>query len=304
MLPPAGRRRAFITTLAAQGLAVVAHALARPGSGEDLQRFIEHLAAPPVIGLLARRRQFAAETVAAQAGAEGEATAAEPVQRHGLPGDLGRPPTGQRRDHGAQPQPLSSDGDRRQGDPRVGHLPDRFPPAQVIPDEHPVPAGLLRLGGQPRDHPRVSEITGQRHPQRRPQPGGHWVRPGSFGRAAARLGYSQSTISQQIAALEKAVGGAAFDRPGGPKPVRITPLGAVVPSPRARPADGGSRDGSHDVRADTALSVHELQPPLPPREIFLLWEKGRTHSPLAARTIDIAVSVAASITEEKDSSAN
>ena len=51
---------------------------------------------------------------------------------------------------------------------------------------------------------------------------------GSFGRAAARLGYSQSTISQQIAALEKAVGGAVFDRPGGPKPVRITPLGALV----------------------------------------------------------------------------
>jgi DNA-binding transcriptional LysR family regulator len=51
---------------------------------------------------------------------------------------------------------------------------------------------------------------------------------GSFGRAAARLGYSQSTISQQIAALEKAVGGTVFDRPGGPKPVRITPLGALV----------------------------------------------------------------------------
>jgi DNA-binding transcriptional LysR family regulator len=51
---------------------------------------------------------------------------------------------------------------------------------------------------------------------------------GSFGRAAARLGYTQSTVSQQIAALEKAVGGPVFDRPGGPKPVRITPLGAVV----------------------------------------------------------------------------
>src|SRR6185312_8463358 len=51
---------------------------------------------------------------------------------------------------------------------------------------------------------------------------------GSFGRAALRLGYTQSTISQQIAALEKAVGGAVFDRPGGPKAVRLTPLGAVV----------------------------------------------------------------------------
>ena len=51
---------------------------------------------------------------------------------------------------------------------------------------------------------------------------------GTFGRAAARLGYTQSTVSQQIAALERAVGGAVFDRPGGPRPVRITPLGDVV----------------------------------------------------------------------------
>src|SRR5882757_7003173 len=51
---------------------------------------------------------------------------------------------------------------------------------------------------------------------------------GTFGRAAARLGYTQSTVSQQIAALERAVGGPVFDRPGGPKPVRITPLGSVV----------------------------------------------------------------------------
>jgi DNA-binding transcriptional LysR family regulator len=51
---------------------------------------------------------------------------------------------------------------------------------------------------------------------------------GTFGRAAGRLGYTQSSVSQQIAALERAVGGAVFDRPGGPKPVRITPLGEVV----------------------------------------------------------------------------
>src|SRR5689334_2417874 len=51
---------------------------------------------------------------------------------------------------------------------------------------------------------------------------------GTFGQAAARLGYTQSSVSQQIAALEKAVGGPVFDRPGGPRPVRITPLGEVV----------------------------------------------------------------------------
>jgi DNA-binding transcriptional LysR family regulator len=54
------------------------------------------------------------------------------------------------------------------------------------------------------------------------------VEEGTFGRAAGRLGYTQSTISQQVAALEKAVGGPVFERPGGPRPVRITPLGAVV----------------------------------------------------------------------------
>jgi hypothetical protein len=40
---------------------------------------------------------------------------------------------------------------------------------------------------------------------------------GTFGRAAARLGYTQSSVSQQIAALERALGGTVFDRPGGPR---------------------------------------------------------------------------------------
>ncbi|TQK69656.1 DNA-binding transcriptional LysR family regulator [Nocardioides sp. SLBN-35] len=50
----------------------------------------------------------------------------------------------------------------------------------------------------------------------------------TFARAAQRLGYTQSTLSQQVAALERSVGGAVFDRPGGPRPVRLTPLGRVV----------------------------------------------------------------------------
>ena len=41
---------------------------------------------------------------------------------------------------------------------------------------------------------------------------------GTFGRAAGRLSYTQSSVSQQIAALERTVGGPVFDRPGGPRP--------------------------------------------------------------------------------------
>ena len=50
----------------------------------------------------------------------------------------------------------------------------------------------------------------------------------SFGRAGERLGFTQSAISQQIAALERVVGGPVFDRPGGPRPVELTPVGQVV----------------------------------------------------------------------------
>jgi DNA-binding transcriptional LysR family regulator len=51
---------------------------------------------------------------------------------------------------------------------------------------------------------------------------------GTFGRAAERLGYTQSAISQQIAALERVLGAPVFDRPGGPRPVELTPLGTEV----------------------------------------------------------------------------
>lgn len=51
---------------------------------------------------------------------------------------------------------------------------------------------------------------------------------GTFGKAAIRLGYTQSAVSQQIAALERVVDGKLFDRPGGPRPVELTPLGERV----------------------------------------------------------------------------
>ena len=50
----------------------------------------------------------------------------------------------------------------------------------------------------------------------------------SFSRAAERLGYAQSAVSQQIAALERAVGLKLVERPGGPRPVSLTEAGEVV----------------------------------------------------------------------------
>lgn len=50
-------------------------------------------------------------------------------------------------------------------------------------------------------------------------------REGTYRGAAAALGYSQAAVTQQIAALERALGAPVFDRPGGPRPVVLTDAG-------------------------------------------------------------------------------
>lgn len=51
---------------------------------------------------------------------------------------------------------------------------------------------------------------------------------GTFGAAALKLGYAQSAISQQVAALERHVGRRLFDRPGGSRPVTLTRAGELL----------------------------------------------------------------------------
>jgi len=57
---------------------------------------------------------------------------------------------------------------------------------------------------------------------------------GSFGRAATRLGYTQSAVSQQIATLERIVDAKLVERPGGPRRVYLTEAGRLL----IRHADG------------------------------------------------------------------
>jgi DNA-binding transcriptional LysR family regulator len=69
----------------------------------------------------------------------------------------------------------------------------------------------------------------------------------TFGRAAQRLGYTQSAVSQQIAALERVVGASLFDRPGGPRPVELTPLGRLL-ADHARDVLARAEAAANDVR--------------------------------------------------------
>src|SRR5918999_5853710 len=54
------------------------------------------------------------------------------------------------------------------------------------------------------------------------------VAEGSFSRAARRLGYSQSAISQQVAALERIVGHRVLERSSGAQAVVPTAVGKIV----------------------------------------------------------------------------
>jgi molybdate transport repressor ModE-like protein len=78
------------------------------------------------------------------------------------------------------------------------------------------------------------------------------AREGSFRRAATRLGYVQSAISHQIAALENLTGKRLIERSRGTRPLSLTDAGeilldhadAVIARVRAAQADLAALDGS------------------------------------------------------------
>ena len=91
---------------------------------------------------------------------------------------------------------------------------------------------------------------------------------GSFRRAARKLGYTQSAISQQIAALERAVGHIVLERPSRGRPLALTEVGArlrrlhdtvenAIAAARADVAAAAAGVG-HVVRVGTPFSFPHL----------------------------------------------
>ena len=106
---------------------------------------------------------------------------------------------------------------------------------------------------------------------------------GAFGRAAARLGYTQSAVSQQIATLERIVGERLLERPGGPRPVSLTEAGrllvrhaeAIVARLEAAQADleALAAGAAGSLRVGTYQSVGARILPVLMREFAAAWPR-------------------------------
>ncbi len=71
---------------------------------------------------------------------------------------------------------------------------------------------------------------------------------GTFSSAAERLGYTQSAVSQRVASLERMVGATLFERPGGPRHLRLTAEGTALVT-HARAVIARLSDAEAELRA-------------------------------------------------------
>jgi DNA-binding transcriptional LysR family regulator len=84
------------------------------------------------------------------------------------------------------------------------------------------------------------------------------VETGTFSGAAEQLGYTQSAVSQQVATLERIVGTPLFERPGGPRPVRLTAAGEMLLT-HARAVLARVSSAATDLRALASGEQGELR---------------------------------------------
>ena len=86
------------------------------------------------------------------------------------------------------------------------------------------------------------------------------VENGTFSGAAEQLGYTQPAVSQQVGTLERIVGTPLFERPGGPRPVRLTTAGQMLLI-HARAVLARVNSAATDLRALSSGERGELRDP-------------------------------------------
>jgi DNA-binding transcriptional LysR family regulator len=119
----------------------------------------------------------------------------------------------------------------------------------------------------------------------------------SFARAASRLGYTQSAISQQIATLERIARVQLVERPGGPKAVAMTEAGelllrhaeGIVARLAAAQADLAAlaEGAAGSLRVGTYQSVGARILPRLMRDFAASWPRVEVHLTESARFRDL-----------------
>jgi hypothetical protein len=140
----------------------VAGLVAGPQGEHKAKGFIQLPSQDAVVGIFAEPAHLAVG-IDAQAHAQGQAAAGKVIQADGLPGEPVGLPAGKGGNGGPDAHAASPCRDRRQRRPGVPNLPFVAGPAQyVVPQEEPVPAGLLCGNGQVNQPAGVSEIVERR----------------------------------------------------------------------------------------------------------------------------------------------
>jgi DNA-binding transcriptional LysR family regulator len=117
---------------------------------------------------------------------------------------------------------------------------------------------------------------------------------GSFRRAARRLGYTQSAISQQIAALERAVGYPVLERPARGRPLALTEIGS-----RLRRLYDTVEHAMAAARADVAAAAAGVGHVVRIGSAFTLPHLSEAVVAMRARNPRVVVEVAGGIEDER-----
>jgi hypothetical protein len=144
-------------------LAAEGHRLARPQQVQGGQALVQPGGELLRVGGIAEAAELVGHR-GTQAHPQDHPAAGKPVERGHLASQLRHPPPCHRGDHRAEADPPRGQRRGRQQYPRVGNRPAQLlAVCDVIPDEQPVPLGILGPPGQVGDHVGIGEVAEVRH---------------------------------------------------------------------------------------------------------------------------------------------